>query len=198
MTRTTRFGECDVDATETTNRAAPDCVAATLCVDAETAEVVRQAVSREEREHSPARCDDYARCEGDHLLLQKLQRAEVSVCVIDFDRDRAAAVEGGNGDPADAARPRQPDCALEQVGAGTDSGSHARRVQRIPDQAGDRRSVGRGAGPAAPLAQLAQAAAGASRGAAFWPFWGPAAAPAPPPWPSIWAASWCGSTARRR
>lgn len=39
---------------------------------------------------------DYARYAGEHLLLQKLQRAELSVCVIDFDRDRLAAVAAAN------------------------------------------------------------------------------------------------------
>src|SRR5579864_4643614 len=37
--------------------------------------------------------EDYRGGEADQLLLQELQRAEVAVCVIDFDRDANAAVE---------------------------------------------------------------------------------------------------------
>ena len=66
------------------------CVA-TLCVDPETVEAVRQAVLAKNGSFA-GQLPDYTRCEADPLLLQNLQRAEVSVCVIDFDRDRALAV----------------------------------------------------------------------------------------------------------
>ena len=39
---------------------------------------------------------DYSRRDGDRLVVERLQRAEVAVCVIDFDADRAAAVEAAN------------------------------------------------------------------------------------------------------
>ena len=69
----------------------PDLCAATLCVDADTADAVKQAVGRKAGTFA-GEMQDYASNESD-LLLQRLQRAEVSVCVIDFDRNRAAAVE---------------------------------------------------------------------------------------------------------
>jgi pilus assembly protein CpaE len=70
------------------------CVA-TLCVDPETVEAVKNAIQRKNGSFA-GEMRDYARYEGEHLLLQKLQRAEVSVCVIDFDRDRQAAVAAAN------------------------------------------------------------------------------------------------------
>jgi pilus assembly protein CpaE len=69
--------------------------ASTLCADAETAAAVRQAVSRKNGSFA-GELQDYARHDSDQLLLQKLQRAEVSVCVIDFDRNRGAAVEAAS------------------------------------------------------------------------------------------------------
>ena len=70
------------------------CVA-TLSADAETVEAVKQAVVRKNGSFA-GELPDCARYEGDPLLLQKLQRAEVSVCVIDFDRDQARAAEAAN------------------------------------------------------------------------------------------------------
>jgi len=69
----------------------PDLCAATLWVDANTADAVKQAVGRKVGTFA-GEMQDYASNESD-LLLQRLQRAEVSVCVIDFDPNRAAAVE---------------------------------------------------------------------------------------------------------
>src|SRR5271166_6733307 len=70
--------------------------AATLFVDGGTGEVVRQAVARENgvfagqmERYSPP-------CEGDYQIVQRLQRAEISVCLIDFDNDRQAAVAAAN------------------------------------------------------------------------------------------------------
>lgn len=83
-----------MDANGDNKQGAPELSAATLCADEETAEAVRQAVTREGGSFA-GEMHDYARAEGDELLLQELQRAEVAVCVIDFDRDRAAAVEAG-------------------------------------------------------------------------------------------------------
>ena len=70
------------------------CVA-TLCVDAQTVEAVKQAVVRKNGIFA-GELPGYVRYDGDPLLLQKLQRAEVSVCVIDFDRDREQAVAAAN------------------------------------------------------------------------------------------------------
>ena len=70
--------------------------AATLYVDGGTGEAVRQAMGRENgvfagamERYSPPR-------EGDYQIMQRLQRAEISVCVIDFDTDRQAAVAAAN------------------------------------------------------------------------------------------------------
>ncbi len=70
--------------------------AATLCVDPKTAAAVKQAVIRKNGSFA-GELQDYSHYDSDPLLLQKLQRAEVPVCVIDFDCDRAAAIEAANG-----------------------------------------------------------------------------------------------------
>ncbi len=69
--------------------------AATVCGDEETVAVVRAAVTRK-RGTVAGEILDYASHGADLLLLQQLQRAEVSVCLIDFDRDRKLAVEAAN------------------------------------------------------------------------------------------------------
>lgn len=70
------------------------CVA-TLFVDETTADAVRQALAQVSGSFAGEMQDP--RSNGDALVLQKLQRAAVSVCVVDFDSDRAAAVEAANG-----------------------------------------------------------------------------------------------------
>lgn len=87
------IGEHDVKTEE--DKSAAGLCAATLCVDPDTAEVVRQAVLQKNGCFA-GQIEDYSRCESDPLLLQKLQRAEISICMIDFDRDRAAAIESAN------------------------------------------------------------------------------------------------------
>lgn len=72
-----------------------DICAVTLCVDAVTADAVRQAVTRKEGTFA-GEMQEYWRDLRDEILLQRLQRAELAVCVIDFDRDRTAAVEAAN------------------------------------------------------------------------------------------------------
>lgn len=62
----------------------------TLCVDPETLAAVKQAVIQKHGSFA-GEIDDYARYDSDPLLLQKLERAELPVCVIDFDRHRVAA-----------------------------------------------------------------------------------------------------------
>lgn len=69
--------------------------AATLCLDRETAEVVKKAVARKNGIFA-GELDEYTRFNTDMLLLQKLQRSEVPIWVIGFDRDRAAAVTAAN------------------------------------------------------------------------------------------------------
>jgi pilus assembly protein CpaE len=69
--------------------------ASTLCADAETAAAVREAVIGKNGTFA-GELQDYSRYDSDPLLLQKLRRAEVAVCVIDFDRDREAAVEAAS------------------------------------------------------------------------------------------------------
>ena len=70
--------------------------AATLCADAETATAVKQAIARKNGEFA-GELAEYAQCDRDPMLLQKLLRAEVPLWVIDFDCDRQAAVEAANG-----------------------------------------------------------------------------------------------------
>src|SRR5512142_595452 len=72
-----------------------DICTVTLCVDAVTADAVRQAVTRKEGTFA-GEMQEYWRDLRDEILLQRLQRAELAVCVIDFDRDRTAAVEAAN------------------------------------------------------------------------------------------------------
>ncbi len=69
--------------------------AATLCADAETVATVKQVLVRKNASFA-GDLDEYTGYKGDPLLLQKLQRAEVSVFVIDFDRDRGQATEAAN------------------------------------------------------------------------------------------------------
>jgi len=89
-----QVGEREVSREQLKEGAAGLCVA-TLCADQETVEAVKQAVARKHGSFA-GELPDYARYEGDHLFWQKLQRAEVAVCVIDFDRDRAQAVAAAN------------------------------------------------------------------------------------------------------
>jgi pilus assembly protein CpaE len=70
------------------------CVA-TLCVDGGTADAVKQAVTRKSGSFAGA-MQDYARRDADRSVVEKLQRAEVAVCVIDFDPDREAAAQAAN------------------------------------------------------------------------------------------------------
>ena len=70
------------------------CVAS-LCVDGSTVDALRQAVIQKGGSFAGG-VDSYTRYESDVLLLQKLQRAELPVWVVGFDRDRAAAVEACN------------------------------------------------------------------------------------------------------
>ncbi len=96
--------EQDVNSEEYQEGAVGLC-AATLCVDPETAAVVRQAVATKNGNFA-GELASYERWQGDPLLLQKLQRAEVAVCVIDFDRDRAAGGGGSQRAATDTARPQ--------------------------------------------------------------------------------------------
>ncbi len=69
--------------------------AATLCADSETTTAVKQAVARKNGTFA-GELQDYTCYTCNPQIVQKLQRAEVCVCVIDFDRDREAAVEASN------------------------------------------------------------------------------------------------------
>lgn len=87
-------GEHDVRSGELSGSAAGLC-AATLCVDGDTAEAVKQAVTRKNGSFA-GELGEYSQYRSDALLLQSLQRAEAPVWVIGFDRDRAAAVAAAN------------------------------------------------------------------------------------------------------
>ncbi len=90
------WGEHDVISEQLKEGAVTGLCAATLCADAETVAAVQQAVTRKNGSFA-GELHEYSHSDADPLLLQKLQRAEVSVCVIDFDRDRSAAVAAANG-----------------------------------------------------------------------------------------------------
>jgi pilus assembly protein CpaE len=79
---------------EVKDGAAALCIA-TMCVDRETADAVKLAVARKNGAFA-GEMQEYSGSGGDPLMLQQLQRAEVSVCVIDFDRDRGQAVSAAN------------------------------------------------------------------------------------------------------
>ncbi len=89
-----QIGEHGVSSQEERQGAAGLCVA-TLCLDGDTAEAVRQAVACQNGSLAGA-MQDYSRSDSDRLVLQKLQRTEVAVCVIDLDGDRNSAVEAAN------------------------------------------------------------------------------------------------------
>jgi len=91
---TTQAEQHDVNSEELQDGAIGLC-AVTLGVDPETAAAVKQAVTRKNGTFA-GELQDYSRYDSDPLLLQKLQRAEVSVCVLDFDCDRSGAVEAAN------------------------------------------------------------------------------------------------------
>lgn len=65
--------------------------AATLCVDGHTVDAVRQAVVRGKGVFAGG-LNDYTRYDSDSQLIENLQRAELPVWVVGFDRDRAAAI----------------------------------------------------------------------------------------------------------
>lgn len=65
--------------------------AATLCVDGNTVDAVRQAVVGGKGIFAGG-LDDYSRYDSDPMVMQNLQRAEVPVWVIGFDRNRSAAI----------------------------------------------------------------------------------------------------------
>ena len=69
--------------------------AATLCADTDTVAAVRQAVARKNGIFA-GELDDYAHYDREGFILQQLQRAELAVCLVDFDCDRGAAVEAAN------------------------------------------------------------------------------------------------------
>lgn len=66
--------------------------AAAMCADAETVTALKQAITCKNGDFA-GELADYSHYDSDPLLLQKLQRAEMPLCVIDFDHDRQAAVE---------------------------------------------------------------------------------------------------------
>jgi pilus assembly protein CpaE len=67
----------------------------TVCVDHDTAEKIKAATLREHGVFA-GELQGYSLHEGELQPLLKLQNAEVSVCVIDFDKDRKLAVQAAN------------------------------------------------------------------------------------------------------
>jgi pilus assembly protein CpaE len=83
-----------VNAEETNPNQSGMCVI-TVCVDQASAEKVRQATLREYCSFV-GELQDYSPREGELQPLLKLQNAEASVCVIDFDQDHERAVQAAN------------------------------------------------------------------------------------------------------
>src|SRR5271166_3754024 len=67
----------------------------TVCVDPGSAEKVRQATLREYGNFL-GELQEYSPREGELQPLLKLQNAEASVCVIDFDKDHERVVQAAN------------------------------------------------------------------------------------------------------
>ncbi len=67
----------------------------TVCVDQESADKVRQATLREYCSFV-GELQDYSPREGELQPLLKLQNAEASVCILDFDKDHERAVQAAN------------------------------------------------------------------------------------------------------
>ena len=86
--------EPDVNREQASNGLVGLC-AATICVDAETLAAVREAVTLKNGMLA-GELQDYPLAGSDPVLWQTLERADFSVCLIDFDRDREAAVEAAN------------------------------------------------------------------------------------------------------
>jgi len=70
------------------------CVA-TLWLDTATAEAVMKALASKNISFA-GQMQDYSRRDGDRLIVEKLARAEIAVCIIDFDGDRDTAVDAAN------------------------------------------------------------------------------------------------------
>lgn len=88
-----QIGEHDVSSLD----GKPDaelCVA-TLGVDGGTADAVRQALVPRGGSFA-GEMQDYARRDACRQVVERLQRAEIAVCVIDFDNDREAAAQAAN------------------------------------------------------------------------------------------------------
>jgi len=89
-----QIGEYETGKQETWEDAGQLCTA-TYLVDETTAQLVREALARVKGRFA-GDLESNAEPDSDRVSLQQLQRAEVSVCIIDFDRDRDAAVKGAN------------------------------------------------------------------------------------------------------
>jgi len=83
-----------VNAEEPNTKSVGMCVV-TICVDPGSADQVRQATLREYG-NFVGELQDYSPREGELQPLLKLQNAEASVCVIDFDRDHERAVQAAH------------------------------------------------------------------------------------------------------
>ena len=166
----------------------------TVCVDRDTVEKVKAATLAEHGTFA-GELQGYSLQEGELQPLLKVQNAELSVCMIDFDQDRALAVQAANSHAPDAARANHAVRALAAIRSHVDCGSHARRLQRISQQA----AVGR-AGMRVVCAFVRAAFRGrATSGvrARSWLFWAAGGAPAPPRWRCIWARFWPSSFGKK-
>ena len=111
----------------------------TVCVDHDTVEKVKAATQAEHGTFA-GELQGYSLQEGELQPLLKVQNAEFSVCVIDFDKDRALAVQAANSHAPDAARAHHADRAFAAIRSHADRRGHAGRLQRISEQAGVGRS----------------------------------------------------------
>ena len=92
MPATYQIGEQDVSSQD--QRPGSELCAAAVCLDGGTADAARQAVARMNGSFA-GEVQTYAQSDAG-LPIERLQRAEVAVCIIDLDADRAQAVGAAN------------------------------------------------------------------------------------------------------
>ncbi len=81
--------------TETTNNGQNGLRVLTICLSPESAEKVKAATTKEHGTFI-GEFQGYSLQEGELQPLLKLEKAEVAVCIIDFDKDRKLAVQAAN------------------------------------------------------------------------------------------------------
>ena len=165
----------------------------TVCVDRDTVEKVKAATLAEHGTFA-GELQGYSLQEGELQPLLKVQNAELSVCMIDFDQDRALAVQAANslhlmlrGRTTLFALSQQSDPTLivEAMRAGcTEYLSKPLSVEQVCE------SFVR-------LSGRIQGARDVRSAGKILAFLGCRGAPAPPRWRCIWARFWPTRSARK-